>query len=161
MSNEVKTNAMRILDKENISYKVNVYECDEFIDGMHIADKCSQPYEVLFKTLVVQGRSREYYVFCLPTAEELDLKKAAALTKEKSVQLIAIKDINKVTGYIRGGCSPIGMKKQFKTFLHSSSLDLEEIVISGGKMGTQILINPKDLIKVTNAQTGDIIIRKD
>ena len=156
MAKEIKTNAMRILDRAKINYKVNLYECDEFVDGIHVADICSQPYEISFKTLVAQGKSREYYVFCIPIAEELDLKKAAKQINEKAIQLIAVKDINQITGYIRGGCTPLGMKKQFKTVIHSTCLNFDEIIISGGKIGAQIILNPNDLVKVTNALVCDI-----
>ena len=109
---EVKTNAMRILDRNKVKYKVNTYECDEFIDGIHIADMLGQPYESSFKALVTVGKSGNYYVFAIPIAEELDMKKAAKSVGEKSVEMLHVKDINSVTGYIRGGCTPLGMKKQ-------------------------------------------------
>ena len=102
---EVKTNAMRILDRNKVKYKVNTYECDEFIDGIHIADMLGQPYESSFKTLVTVGKSGNYYVFAIPIAEELDMKKAAKSVGEKSVEMLHVKDINSVTGYIRGGCT--------------------------------------------------------
>lgn len=153
---EIKTNAMRILDKNKITYKVNYYECDEFIDGVHIADKLEQPYESSFKTLVTVGKSKNYYVFAIPIDKELDLKKAAVAVGEKSVEMLPVKDINAVTGYIRGGCTPIGMKKLYKTVFHSTITDYPTIIISGGKLGAQIEINPSDLIKVTNAKVCDI-----
>lgn len=154
---EVKTNAMRILDKNKIEYTVNTYECDEFIDGVHIADKLKQPYESSFKTLVTVGKSKDYYVFALPIAEELDLKKAAKAVGEKALELIHVKDINQITGYIRGGCTPIGMKKQYKTVIHNTALDFEKIIISGGRIGSQIILSPSDLVKVTGAIVSDII----
>ena len=104
---EVKTNAMRILDRNKVKYKVNTYECDEFIDGIHIADMLGQPYESSFKTLVTVGKSGNYYVFAIPIAEELDMKKAAKSVGEKSVEMLHVKDINSVTGYIRVGCTPL------------------------------------------------------
>ena len=110
---ENKTNAMRMLDKNKINYEVNTYECDEFIDGVHIADMLGQPYESSFKTLVTEGKSKNYYVFAIPIALELDMKKAAKAVGEKSIEMVHVKDINAVTGYIRGGCTPIGMKKQY------------------------------------------------
>ena len=155
---DVKTNAMRILDKNKISYKVNTYECDEFIDGIHIADKLNQPYESSFKTLVTIGKSRNYYVFVIPIAQELDLKKAAKAVEEKSVEMIHVKDINQVTGYIRGGCTPIGMKKNYPTVLHSSAVTVDTIIISGGRIGSQIELNPNDLLRVTNGKLADIIM---
>lgn len=153
----IKTNAMRILDKNKIPYKVNYYECDEFIDGIHIADMLSQSYDMSFKTLVAVGKSKEHYVFCLPVDKELDLKKAAKSVGEKNVELLHVKDIRDVTGYIRGGCTPLGMKKQFKTVIHSSALDFSEIIISGGALGIQLMISPSDLIRVINAKTESIV----
>ena len=152
-----KTNAMRILDKNKISYKVNTYECDEFIDGVHIADMLGQSYDSSFKTLVTEGKSKNYYVFAIPIHMELDMKKAAKSVGEKSVEMLPVKEINAVTGYIRGGCTPIGMKKLYKTVYHSTINDFDEIIVSGGKLGTQIVINPVDLIKVTNADVSDIV----
>lgn len=148
---------MRILDKSKTPYKVNYYDCDEFIDGVHIADKLSQSYDMSFKTLVAVGKSKENYVFCLPVDKELDLKKAAKSVGEKSVELLHVKDIKNVTGYIRGGCTPIGMKKQFKTVIHSSALDFPEIIISGGALGVQLFISPQELSKTVNAKFESII----
>ena len=158
---QVKTNAMRILEKKKIAYKVNYYECDEFIDGMHIADKLSQSYDMSFKTLVAVGKSKEYYVFCLPVDKEVDLKKAAKSVGEKSVELLHVKDIKNITGYIRGGCTPIGMKKQFKTVIHESVLTFDEIIISGGALGIQIMLSPKGLIDAVGAETHDIIFKEN
>lgn len=152
-----KTNAMRILDKDKIPYEANFYQCDEFIDGIHVADKLSQPYEQSFKTLVTVGKSGENYVFVLPVHKELDMKKAAAVVKEKSIEMLHVKDIRAVTGYIRGGCTPIGMKKQFKTVIDSSALNFSRIYISGGEIGVQLIIAPNDLIKAAKAETADII----
>lgn len=153
----LKTNAMRILDKKKVPYKVNYYECDEFVDGIHIADKLSQSYDMSFKTLVAVGKSKENYVFCLPVDKELDLKKAAKSVNEKSVELLHVKDIKTVTGYIRGGCTPIGMKKQFRTVIHSSALDFPEIIISGGALGVQLFLNPQDLAECINGKFDSII----
>ena len=154
---EAKTNAMRILDRNKISYRVNYYECDEFIDGVHIADQLGQSYEMTFKTLVMMGKSKQYYVFALPIAEEVDLKKAAKSVGEKSLEMVHVKDINQVTGYIRGGCTPIGMKKEYPTVIHESAKELPEIIISGGKLGVQIFLAPGDLLKVTSGRYADII----
>ena len=115
MGKETKTNAMRILDRMKIPYTLNQYQCDEFIDGVHVADLLGQSYDESFKTIVTIGKSRSYYVFALPIDKEIDLKKAAKVVGEKNLELLPVKDINKVTGYIRGGCTPIGMKKQYKT----------------------------------------------
>lgn len=153
----IKTNAMRILEKNKIPFRVNYYTCDEFIDGVHIADKLSQSYDVSFKTLVAVGKSKEYYVFVLPVHKELDLKKAARSVGEKSVELLHVKDIKAVTGYIRGGCTAIGMKKQFKTVIHSSCLEHEEIIISGGALGVQLMLTPESFILAANARAEDII----
>ena len=154
---EAKTNAMRILDRNKISYRVNYYECDEFIDGVHIADQLGQSYEMTFKTLVMMGKSKQYYVFALPIAEEVDVTKAAKSVGEKSLEMVHVKDINQVTGYIRGGCTPIGMKKEYPTVIHESAKDLPEIIISGGKLGVQIFLAPEDLLKVTSGRYADII----
>ncbi|MDD6146740.1 MAG: Cys-tRNA(Pro) deacylase [Oscillospiraceae bacterium] len=155
-----KTNAMRILDKKKIPYRVNYYDCDEFIDGVHIADMLCQSYDRSFKTLVAVGKSGENYVFVLPVDQELDLKKAAKAVGEKSVELLHVKDIKQTTGYIRGGCTPIGMKKLFKTVIHSSVLAFDEVIVSGGALGVQLFIRPQDLIAAVNAQTGDIIFEQ-
>lgn len=153
----VKTNAMRILEKKKIPFNVNYYTCDEFIDGVHIADKLGQSYDISFKTLVAVGKSKEHYVFVLPVHKELDLKKAAKSVGEKSVELLHVKDIKDVTGYIRGGCTAIGMKKQFKTVIHSSCLDYSEIIVSGGALGIQLILTPQNFLLAANAQAKDII----
>ena len=114
MSKEVKTNAMRMLDKHHIRYDMIQYECDEFIDGLHTAEKTGAPVEQSFKTLVMEGKSGGYYVFVVPVAEHLDLKKAAKAVKEKSIEMIKQNELLPLTGYVHGGCSPIGMKKSFK-----------------------------------------------
>lgn len=157
---EIKTNAMRILDKNKIPYELLTYECDEFIDGLHTAAKTGAPVEQSFKTLVAQGKSKGYYVFVVPIAEEVDLKKAAKIAGEKSVEMIHVKDINAVTGYIRGGCTPIGMKKQFPTYIQQSALDYEQIYVSGGRIGATLKLDPRDLAKVVRAEFSDFIVEK-
>ncbi|MBO5164176.1 MAG: Cys-tRNA(Pro) deacylase [Ruminococcus sp.] len=157
MAKEAKTNAMRFLEKCGIGYTVQTYECAEFIDGVHTAEKLGQPLEETFKTLVAHGKSGAYYCFQLPVAEELDLKKAAMSVNEKSVELIPVKDITKVTGYVRGGCTPIGMKKQFMTVVHSSAENMELFYISGGRIGTQIRLSPTQLVKAINGKFSDIV----
>ena len=152
MSKEVKTNAMRILDKNHISYELLQYECDEFIDGLHTAEKTGAPVEQSFKTLVAQGKSRQYYVLVVPIAEEVHLKQAARVVGEKSIELIPVKEITKVTGYVRGGCSPLGMKKLFPTFIHNSAENFDKIYVSGGRIGTTICLNPQELEQVTHAR---------
>lgn len=158
---EIKTNAMRILEKEKISFSHYTYECDEFIDGIQIADKLSLPYEKVYKTLVTEGSSKNYFVFVIPIAEELDLKKAARSVGEKSVAMIHVKDIQAVTGYIRGGCTAIGMKKQYVTRLDSSAKEQETIIVSGGRIGSQIELKPKDVLEACRGEMADIIVRKD
>lgn len=140
MSKEVKTNAMRMLDKHHIRYDMIQYECDEFIDGLHTAEKTGAPVEQSFKTLVAQGKSKQYYVFVVPIAEEVQLKQAAKVAGEKSVELIPVKEITKITGYVRGGCSPMGMKKLFPTFIHNSAENFDKIYVSGGRIGGPVLI---------------------
>ena len=152
-----KTNAMRILDRMKIPYRANFYDCDEFIDGVHIADKLSQPYEISFKTLMTIGRSGEHFVFVIPVDQELDMKKAASSVGEKSIEMLHVKDIKNVTGYIRGGCTSIGMKKPYKTVVDISAKNHEEIIISGGALGVQIFITPDNLQKANGASFCDII----
>lgn len=156
---EVKTNAMRILEKEKIPFAHYTYECDEFIDGIQIADKLSLPYEKVYKTLVTVGNSKNYFVFVIPIAEELDLKKAAKSVGEKSVAMIHVKDINGITGYIRGGCTAIGMKKQFVTRLDESAKAQETIIVSGGRIGSQIELKPDDLLRACKGEYADIIAK--
>ncbi len=153
---EVKTNAMRILDRERIQYKINTYECDEFHDGVQIAEMLGQDPNISYKTLVCAGKSGGHFVFVIPVSAELDLKAAARAVGEKSVEMIHVKDILAVTGYIRGGCSPIGMKKAFPTVIDRSAESLNEIIISGGRIGSQIFLAPADLIKAARASYADI-----
>mgnify|MGYP003291048160 CR=1 FL=1 len=155
---EIKTNAMRILETKKIPFTTHVYECDEFIDGIQIADMLSLPYEKVYKTLVTQGNSKNYYVFVIPVAQELDLKKAAKTVGEKSVELIPVKQITAVTGYVRGGCTPIGMKKQFPTYIQEDCILFDHIFISAGQRGLQIQIKPTDLITFVGAIEADITI---
>lgn len=154
---EFKTNVMRILDKAKITYKAHTYDhSDGAIDGAAVAEKMGQNPEQVFKTLVTKGAGRDYYVFVVPVLKELDLKKAAKSVGEKHVEMIHVKDINKVTGYIRGGCSPIGMKKQFVTVFDKSAKNIETIIVSAGKIGYQIELAPKDLIEIVGAKTAEI-----
>lgn len=154
---EFKTNVMRILDKAKITYKAHTYDhSDGAIDGAAIAEKMGQNPEQVFKTLVTKGAGRDYYVFVVPVLKELDLKRAAKSVGEKHVEMIHVKDINKVTGYIRGGCSPIGMKKQFVTVFDKSAENIETIIVSAGKIGYQIELAPKDLIELVGAKTAEI-----
>lgn len=155
---EMKTNAMRMLDRNHIPYQVHYYECEEFIDGVHIADQMGQSYDTSFKTLVTVGKTGNYYVFALPVDRELDLKKAAKAVGEKAVEMLPVKEINRVTGYIRGGCTPIGMKKQYVTVIHESARQYDRMIVSGGHLGTQIELAPEDLLKVTGGQYADVIV---
>lgn len=160
MAKETKTNAVRILDRNKINYELTTYECDEFIDGMHTAEITGAPVEQSYKTLVMQGKSKQFYVFVIPIAREVDLKAAAKAVGEKSVEMIHVKDLTKITGYVRGGCSPLGMKKQFPTVIDSTATSFDEIYISGGRIGTTIKLNPNELAKVVNAQFHAILMHE-
>ncbi len=147
-----KTNAMRILDKQKVSYSVQTYDAaDGAIDGVTVAEKIGQDPKFVYKTLVTQGKSKNYFVFVIPVEKELDLKAAAKSVGEKSVEMIAVKDINKITGYIRGGCSPVGMKKQFQTVIDASAKELDFFFVSGGKIGLQLQLNPVTLADLIHA----------
>lgn len=156
MAKDNKTNAMRMLDREKIKYSVNLYECEEFVDGVSIADMLGQSYERSYKTLVLKGKSGAHYVCVIQIHKEIDLKAAARAFGEKSVEMIHVKELLPLTGYIRGGCTSIGMKKQFKTIIDATAEEQDEIIISGGRIGAQIFIAPKDLAKVTRAEFADI-----
>ena len=156
LGKEAKTNAMRMLDKKKIAYEALTYEVDTFIDGMHCAELTGAPVDASYKTLVMQGKSKQYYVFVIPIACEVDLKKAACSVGEKSVEMIHVKDITKITGYVRGGCSPLGMKKMFPTVIDESAKNFAEIYVSGGRIGLTLKMKPQDLVAVTNAQLADI-----
>ena len=158
MKANFKTNAMRILESEEIPFTAHHYESkDGKIDGVSVAEKMGQPVEMVYKTLVTVSPQKEYYVFVIPVAEELDLKAAARAVGAKSVEMIKVADINKVTGYIRGGCSPVGMKKQYTTVIDSSCLALDRFYVSAGKIGYQLEIAPHDLICAVGAETAQII----
>jgi len=153
-----KTNAMRILDSMNINYDYVTYECDDGkIDGISVVHKTGQNPEAVFKTLVAFGHSKELYVFCIPVEYELNLKKAAKASNEKNIEMLPLKDLTKNTGYIRGGCSPIGMKKQYKTFIDESAYLQDKISVSAGVIGMQIIISPEDFIKAVDAKFEDLI----
>lgn len=158
MKKAPKTNAMRYLEKNKIPHQELLYESNGFMDGISISQKLGQPVEKVFKTLVTVGKSKKHYVFLVPVAEELDLKKAAAAVVEKSVEMIHVKDITPLTGYVRGGCSPLGMKKQFKTVVHESALNHETIFFSGGRLGAQIELAPHYLQELIAAEFCDIIV---
>ena len=154
---EVKTNAMRILESLKIPYTHHTYECEEFVDGLQIADKLSLPYEQVYKTLVTTGKTGNHYVFVIPIEAEIDFKKAAKVVGEKSLEMLHLKDLTKVTGYVRGGCTAIGMKKQFPTVIQEDAKELEYMHVSGGKLGMQIRLAPQDLQKVAKAEFADVI----
>ncbi|MDU5492067.1 MAG: Cys-tRNA(Pro) deacylase [Clostridium perfringens] len=150
---KLKTNAMRILDSKKVPYEMLSYESEDGkIDGISVAHKIGVDEKNVFKTLVAQGTSKELYVFVIPVAEELDLKNASKIAGEKKVEMIAVKDILKYTGYIRGGCSPIGLKRDYRTFIHESAKGLDFIIVSAGKIGHQIKMNPKDLVSVVKGK---------
>ncbi len=151
-----KTNVMRILETNKIDYELHTYESNGDYDGCSVAGKIGKEPSMVFKTLVTVAPSKKYYVFVVPVFKELDLKACAATVGEKSVEMIAVKDINKVTGYIRGGCSPIGMKKQYVTVIDDACLECEKIVFSAGKIGYQVEISPGELISLINAKVGKI-----
>lgn len=154
---EAKTNAMRMLDREKIPYSVHTYDnSDGKIDGPSVAAKIGQDPKRVWKTLVTKGSSGGYFVFVLPVELDLDLKKAAKAVGEKSVSMIRVDEINKVTGYIRGGCSPVGMKKLYPTVFDRRVEDLPTVVVSGGRIGTQIEVEPDALLKAVKAVTADI-----
>ena len=154
---EIKTNAMRILESMKIPFTHYTYECDEFVDGIQVADMLGIPHEKVYKTLVTVGNSKNYFVFVIPIAEELDLKKAAKSVGEKNVEMIHVKDINAITGYIRGGCTAIGMKKQFVTRVDESAILLETMIVSGGRIGSQIELAPDDLCRASAAEYSDLV----
>ncbi|WP_279512046.1 Cys-tRNA(Pro) deacylase, partial [Clostridium perfringens] len=155
---KLKTNAMRILDSKKVSYEMLSYESEDGkIDGISVAHKIGVDEKNVFKTLVAQGTSKELYVFVIPVAEELDLKNAAKIAGEKKVEMIAVKDILKYTGYIRGGCSPIGLKRDYRTFIHESAKGLDFIIVSAGKIGHQIKLNPNDLVEVVSGKFENLI----
>lgn len=154
----IKTNAMRILDKKNVKYSVTTYDTsDGKIDGVSVAEKVNKKKEEVFKTLVTTSNSKNIYVFLIPVAEELNLKKAAKAVGEKSVEMLKAKDLLFSTGYIHGGCSPIGMKKEYKTIINESAKELNEIVFSAGKIGYQINIEILELEKALNFTYEDVI----
>ena len=147
---------MRILDRKKIPYRLIQYECSEFIDGLHTAEKTGATVEQSFKTLVTRGKSGQFYVLVIPIAEEINLKNAARLAGEKSLEMIHVKEITGITGYVRGGCSPIGMKKQFPTFIHESARQYSEIYVSGGRIGTTLCLSPTDLLAACGGVYGNL-----
>lgn len=161
MAKEAKTNAMRMLDRQKVKYETLVYECDEFVDGIHSADLTGAPYEQSFKTLVMEGKSGGFYVFVVPIEKEVDRKAAAKEVGEKAVDMIHVKDITRITGYVRGGCSPIGMKKAFPTVFDASARDFQEIYVSGGRIGLTLKVPVQDLLAVTKGKLADITVNEN
>ena len=157
MKKEEKTNVMRVLDGKKISYESHSYEPDATMTGEEIAEILGEAPEKVFKTLVTQGKSGAYYVFVIPVQTELDLKKAAKAAGEKAVSMIKQKELLPLTGYVHGGCSPIGMKKQFPTYIHETATGYDHIFVSAGKVGFQIELAPTDLINAVNIKTADLV----
>lgn len=157
MKKEDKTNVMRVLEGKKISYESHSYEPDATLSGEQIAGILKEDKQKVFKTLVTQAKSGVYYVFVVPVTDELDLKKAAKAANEKAVSMIKQKELLPLTGYVHGGCSPVGMKKQFPTFIHETALNYDTIFVSAGKVGFQIELDPNDLIAVASCKVADII----
>lgn len=157
MKNNDKTNVMRVLDGKKISYESHTYEPDPTLSGAQIAEILGENPDHVFKTLVTQGKSGGYYVFVVPVQAELDLKKAAKAAGEKAVNMIKQKELLPLTGYVHGGCSPIGMKKQFPTFIHETAKQYDNIFVSAGKVGCQIELSPQDLMTVVRCDFADIV----
>lgn len=154
---EVKTNAMRILERNKIDYRVVYYECEEFKNGVSIAKQLGEDPEGCFKTLAAKGKSGQYYIYVLPVDQELDLKKCAKVVGEKTIEMIAVKEIQKVTGYIRGGTTALGMKKDYPVVIHESAKEQEKMIVSGGKLGIQLELDPFDYQKAVKGIFADII----
>ncbi len=155
-----KTNAMRMLDAAKIPYQVMEYEVDENdLSGVHISEQLGFPPEKMFKTLVAKGDKTGPVVFCVPVAEEIDLKHAAMITGNKKIEMVHVKDLLSLTGYIRGGCSPIGMKKKFPTYVHESAMEHEEITVSAGMRGAQLLLNRAALLQFIQAKTANLTVK--
>lgn len=152
-----KTNAMRRLDAAKIKYVPCEYEVDENdLSGTHIADCIGFPYEKVFKTIVTRSDKGAIYVFCIPCHKEIDLKRAATVTGSKKIEPLAVKELLGVTGYIRGGCSPVGMKKKFPTYFDASAAELDELTVSAGVKGIQLLVSREDIVRYTEATLADV-----
>ena len=157
-NDKTKTNVMRLLDAAKISYESKEYPVDEHdLSGSHAADMLGVDHGSVFKTLVLKGERTGFLVCCIPVDGEVDLKKAAKAAGDKKVEMLPMKDLLATTGYIRGGCSPIGMKKLYKTVLHESCQTLDTIIFSGGKIGFQIEMDPHELIQLIHAETADLV----
>ena len=156
MAEAVKTNVMRIQEKENITHRVHFYDPDKGIDGVSVAAQLGQDPQAVFKTLVTQGKSRAFYVFVIPVGATLNLKLAAGACGEKSIEMIPQKILLPTTGYIHGGCSPVGMKKAFPTFIDETAQLFDTICVSAGKVGAQVELAPDDLARITNAAYAEL-----
>ena len=157
MKKNDKTNVMRVLDQKKISYTAHMYQPDASMSGEEIAGILNEDVGKVFKTLVTQGKSGQYYVFVIPVAGELDLKKAAKAAGEKAVSMIKQKELLPLTGYVHGGCSPVGMKKQFPTFIHETAQQCTKIFVSAGKVGFQIEVDPADLARTVGCGFADLV----
>ena len=157
MKKNDKTNVMRVLDQKKISYTAHMYEPDASLSGEEIAGILNEDVDKVFKTLVTQGKSGQYYVFVIPVAGELDLKKAAKAAGEKAVSMIRQKELLPLTVYVHGGCSPVGMKKRFPTFIHETARHLGKIFVSAGKVGAQIEVDPADLARTVDSRYADLV----
>ena len=157
MKKESKTNVMRLLEAKKIAYDARSYEPDPSMTGEQIASVLGENADQVFKTLVTEGRSGAHYVFVVPVRDELDLKKAASACGEKSVSMIRQKDLLPLTGYVHGGCSPVGMKKLFPTYIHHTASGLERMFVSAGQVGFQICICPADLVRIVSARFADLV----
>ena len=157
---EEKTNVMRILEQKGISFTAHTYEHEEgvAVDGVTVARSLGQDPEQVFKTLVARGASKSIYVFVIPVADSLDLKKAAKAVGEKSIEMVMVKEINALTGYVRGGCSPVGMKKEYTTTFHETAEIVDTITVSAGRIGYQVELAPGDLIGLVGGQLADITV---
>ena len=156
MKKQEKTNVMRLLDQQGVSYESHCYEGTGAVSGAEVAAVLGQDPERVFKTLVTEGKSGQHYVFVIPVLQELDLKKAAAASGEKSIAMVKAKELLPLTGYIHGGCSPIGMKKPFPTFMEESAILYDRILFSAGKIGYQVELSPDELAKLTPFQYADL-----
>ncbi|MDD8048300.1 MAG: Cys-tRNA(Pro) deacylase [Thomasclavelia sp.] len=157
MKKKFKTNALRILDKNNIAYEIKDYEYDEeHLSGEHIINQVGLPSEMIFKTLVLVDNNKNHLVCCIPVLKEIDLKALAKFVGVKSVSMIHVKELLNLTGYIRGGCSPVGMKKDFLTIMDESIMSQDKIAFSAGKRGHQMIVGRDDILKITNAKVGKV-----
>ena len=157
---EEKTNVMRILEQKGIAYTAHTYEHEEgvAVDGVTVAQSLGQDPECVFKTLVARGATKNIYVFVIPVADSLDLKKAARAVGEKAIEMVAVKEINALTGYVRGGCSPVGMKKEYTTTFHETAQIVDTIMVSAGKIGYQVELTPGELMALVDGQMADITV---